>query len=193
MATSLREHHPDAQITVLVIDGGAGECAAGSAEAVLSGSELLGDRWGLIAGVNPPGALTMAALPHLLRHLLAVEEEPVLYVGAGVRILDRLDDLVGAQSLHDLVLVARPRLVTDTAEGAQTRESAYSHQLLGFGAGSVRSGVLDIWPTYFAVGSDDGAQAAITFVDALPARVFAGGAATGRADARAHSRARGSR
>jgi len=169
MAATLREHHPDAALTVLLMDGEADRPQGMREARLLTPLSLLGeDAWGLLAAANPPGALRIAVLAHLIKHLLDSGERTVLYVDAGQRVLAPLADLERALDEHDVVLVARaaePGVVVAPAEA-----SVYSERLLAMRAAGAADALLAEWPQYFDAGAQAGAGAVRAWLDSIPAR-----------------------
>ena len=107
MASTLRDHHPDAQLTLLVLDGDARSVGEVGRARLLGLEDVLGEQAGLIAAVNPPGALAFAVLPHLARKLLDAGARSVIYIGPGQRVLGPLEELEQLLADRALVLVAR--------------------------------------------------------------------------------------
>ena len=109
MAATLREHNPDVSLTVLLLDCEPEELDSPPPGAlVLGAASLVGERYGLLAAANPPGALSMAVLPELMRVVLASGAGSAIYIGAGQRVLGPLVELEQLLDDHEVVLVARP-------------------------------------------------------------------------------------
>ncbi len=180
LAATLHEHQPGTRLTVLLLDGE--PASAGEAEhARLLGfeevvGERLGERAGLIAAANPPGALAFAVLPHLAQHLLDGNVDSLIYLGAGQRVLGPLEELTELLSRHQIVLVARSVPDASGAAGdgpafaADRSRGAFSRELVGLRDGPSTRALLAAWPRYFASGDDDdGAAAVSAWLDGVPA------------------------
>ena len=162
-----RAHHPDSAFSVLVLDGIEGADAVEGA-AVLTPARLPGLPIGLLAAANPPEALAVAVLPHLLGHLIGETPEPVLYLAAGLRILGPLQELESLAAQHELVVVSRalPRQERPTAAfGEREGGGAIGHRMLAGARGSRSERLLDGWPSYFA----DDERAVYDWFDGIPA------------------------
>jgi glycosyltransferase involved in cell wall biosynthesis len=172
MARTLLKHHPDAELTVLVLDGDPRSVGAVEGARLVGLEDVVGTRAGTIAALNPPGALAMAVLAHLARTLLDAGAESVLYIGPGQRILAPLRELERMLASHSIVLVARlgaepsDRLAAFAGEGAR---GVFSRELLGLRAGPASTAVLAQWPRCFADVGDDGADAVRAWLERLPA------------------------
>jgi glycosyltransferase involved in cell wall biosynthesis len=174
MADTLREHDPDAELTVLLLDGDPPLPADGEFEwaRFMSLEDVAGEAAGLLALANPPGALALAALPLLVRALLDADTESVTYVGPGQRVLGPLAELETLLASRSLVLVARAGaersdpLAAFVGEGAR---GVFSRELLGFRADAPTMALLAAWPRCFADGADDGADAVRAWLDGVPA------------------------
>jgi glycosyltransferase involved in cell wall biosynthesis len=173
LAATLHVHEPGTKLTVLLLDTdgqGVGEIEHARTVAL---AEIVGEQGGLLAAANPPGALPMATLPHLIGMLLNAGAESVVYLGAGQRVLGPLPELAEALGEHEIVLVSRVTL-PDSAGVAATPvadeiRGAYSRSLLAVRSGQSTSTLLSAWPSYFAGGEDDGAGAVRTWLDGIPA------------------------
>ncbi len=170
-ASTLRAHHPDAELTVLLLDGdplSVGEIA----HARLVGfDQVAGADAGLLAGTNAPAALTFAVLPHLVRHVLEAGASSVLYLGAGQRLLAPLQELLALLPDHDIVLVGRARAGDYPLRvfGDEPTRGAFSRHSLGFKAGPASAALLAAWPRYFMIAGDEGGGAVRRWLDAVPA------------------------
>ncbi len=169
MFDTLRACDASASLTVLLYDGEPGADDVPGAS-VIGVADLLGERAGMTAAGNPPGALTAALAPHLLRALMDVDGQPAVYIGAGLRICRPLSELEDLLSAHEIVLVARSR----DAGGekpvlAQADEGAFSRHLIAMRPGDSASALLGAWPSYFAGAGDDGAGAVRAWMDSIPA------------------------
>jgi glycosyltransferase involved in cell wall biosynthesis len=171
MAQTLREHHPDALLTVLVLDADPGELEAPPAARMLGMDALPGEDHGLLAAANPPGALCLAALAPLMRVLLDSGEGPVLYLGAGQRVLGPLSELLELQQDYEVAVVARPVARAPAAVPVEAGMGALSRQLLGLRAGRSTNALLAAWPRYFKSVEDDGWGAARAWMDSIPSLV----------------------
>jgi glycosyltransferase involved in cell wall biosynthesis len=171
MAATLREHHPDASLTVLLLDADPREVEEIPCSHMLGFESLLGEQSGLLAAGNPPGGLTMAVLPHLVRAVFDSGEQSVLYIGVGLRVLGGLEPLLAALADHQIVLVARARAMrpSSAAFGHEPATGVFSPQLLGLRAGTSTAALLAAWPRYFAADADDGAGAMRAWLDSVPA------------------------
>ena len=172
MAGTLREHHPDASLTVLLLDGDPAE-VEGFADARLLGvGPVVGESFGLLAAANPPGVLSMAVLPHLVRLLLEAGERSAIYIGAGQRVLGPLSELLELLDDHEVVLLARASAgPSAVAAAAEAWGGAFSRQLLALRAGSSADALLAAWPRYFQLDADDGSGAVRAWIDSVPAVV----------------------
>ncbi len=170
MFETLRSFHRDASLTILLSEGEPQGLPEIAGARVLGVHSLLEGREGMIAACNPPGALALALLPHLMRDLLDGDGRGVLYLGAGMRICGPLTDLEEAMTTHEIVLVARPRDEGALAHG-EAGDGAFSRQLIGMRSGQRTSTLLDAWPSFFAISGDEGAAAVRAWLDGVPARV----------------------
>jgi glycosyltransferase involved in cell wall biosynthesis len=170
MYDSLRQQHPAASLTVLLLDGD-GDDAEGLDDARILGLDAaVGDDSGLIAAANPLGALEIAVLPYLIRVMFGFNEQTVTYIGAGQRLMGPLTDLFHALDHHEIVLVARGSERASAVAGRDDfRRGAYSRHLLGFRNGECTDALLDAWPRYFTVSGDNGAGAVRAWIDRIPA------------------------
>jgi glycosyltransferase involved in cell wall biosynthesis len=172
MADTLHEHNPDAELTVLLLDGAPATIDALEVTRLLGLEDVAGEAAGLLAVANPPGALALAVLPLLVRAVFESGAESVAYLGAGQRVLGPLAELETMLARRSLVLVARAGpersdpLAAFVGEGAR---GVFSRELLGFRAGSSTTALLTAWPRCFADGGDDGADAARAWLDGMPA------------------------
>jgi glycosyltransferase involved in cell wall biosynthesis len=172
MSSTLHEHHPDAELTVLLLDADPDEVADFAGAQLIAAADAVGEQFGLLAAANPAGALSMAVIPHLIRRVLASGDGSVLYVGAGQRVLGLLNALVSLTRDHDVVLVARASVAARSLIAqAELGEGAFSWQLLGLRSGTSTSALLDAWPRYFTTEDDEGAGAVRTWIDGIPALV----------------------
>ena len=173
MVETLRRQDPDADVTVLLLDGDSAAVEPVAGASMLGLGELLGDTAaGLLAVVDPPAALVLAVLPALAQRLLERGADSVLYVGAGARVLGSLGDVRELARSHELVLVSRAAGELDDAleAFAGIERGTYSDALIGIGAAAIGSGLLSAWPRYFADAADRGAAAAAAWLDSLPGR-----------------------
>ncbi len=172
MAGTLREHDPEAELTVLLLDGDPPAVDELEWTRVLSLEDVAGATAGLLALANPPGALALAVLPLLVRAVLDAGAGSVVYLGPGQRVLGPLTELETLLARRSLVLVARAGaersdpLAAFAGEGAR---GVFSRELLGFRAGSATTSLLAAWPRCFADGGDDGADAVRAWLDGMPA------------------------
>ncbi len=170
MGRTLREHHPDAQLTVLLLDGDPDAVVDFPGARMLDAARMLGESFGLLAAANPPAALNVAVLPHLLRAVLAAGADSVLYLGAGQRVLGSLDAFVNLIDDHDVVLVARARgAASSVIAPSESGEGPFSRHLLGVRVGLGADVLLDAWPRYFISARDEGAGAVRGWMDGIPA------------------------
>jgi glycosyltransferase involved in cell wall biosynthesis len=179
MAGTLREHHPDARLTVLLLDPGPrddGELGVGDLEdaRVLGPQDILEEQQaGLLLAANPPGALAMALLPHLARRVFEAGAQSLLYIGPGQRVLGPLEELRELVAAHPIVLVARvgadPSAIAAAFVGEGAR-GAFSRELLGLRAEALTGGLLAAWPRWFVdAGDDNGAEAVRAWLERAPA------------------------
>lgn len=171
MADTLHEHHLDASLTVLLLDGDPGQIETLPNAHLLGIASLLGDSYGLLAAANPPGALSMAVLPHLMRRLIDSDERGAVYLGAGLRLLGALSELLELLDEREVVVVARASGGADEVSAPpQGEPGAFSSQLLGLRAGPSADTLLNAWPRYFAA-ADNGSGAVRAWIDSIPAAV----------------------
>jgi glycosyltransferase involved in cell wall biosynthesis len=150
LVATLLEHHPDAHVTVLMLDV-APQLPQIDGAQVLGMEEVIGPRAGLIAAANDAEELRAAALPFLLRRV-----SPAIYLAPGQRVLGSLDELAARLAQSSLVLASRlsggggaghgDAFTTDGGGGA------FSHHLLGAAEGAQE--VLERWPLFFPVEAD---------------------------------------
>lgn len=175
LAATLHEHQPDTTLNVLLLDADPLSIGAVEHARVLALDDVISESSGLVAAANPPGALALAALPHLVQAMLNDGAASVIYLGAGQRVLGPLDELAALLADHQVVLVARAttELSAPTqAFGNRQLQGAFSRAALGLRAGPVTAALLSDWPRYFTVNEgDDGAAAVRAWLDALPAIV----------------------
>jgi glycosyltransferase involved in cell wall biosynthesis len=170
-SSTLREHHPDASLTILVLDAEPGEIPTVAGAQVLDPQSVVGEEWGLVAAANAPGALAVAALPYLMRAVLDAHDGSATFIGAGARVLAPMTELEGMLAEHEIVLVARAGGgASVVAHGDTHARGTYSRQLLGLRAGPSTAALLKAWPRYFTIAADEGAAAVRAWVDSLPAR-----------------------
>jgi glycosyltransferase involved in cell wall biosynthesis len=175
LAATLHEHQPDATLTVLLLDGEPKSVGEIEHAHLLGLEEVAGETAGLMAAANPPGALAMAVFPHLAHALLEDGADSLIYLGAGQRVLEPLDELTELAGRHQIVLVARSTAdpsgaATDGVAFAADRwRGAFSRELLALRRGPATEALLSAWPTYFASGDDDGAAAVSAWLDGVPA------------------------
>ena len=175
LAATLHEHQPAATLTVLLLDGEPASVGGIEHARLLSFEDVVGERAGLIAAANPPGALAFAVLPHLAQHMLDGGADSLIYLGAGQRVLGPLEELTGLLSHHQIVLVARSIADASGAAGdgfafaADRSHSAFSRELLALRDGPATKALLAAWPRYFVSGDDDGAVAVSAWLDGVPA------------------------
>lgn len=169
LVSTLHEHHPDVDFTVLVLGGVAGaEVITGTR--VLQVDELLGSDGELSIVGNPRGAVGVAVLPRLLESLLdQTDGGPVIYLDPGLRVLSPLIELEELANQHELVLMTRvgtEQQPPDAPAFAGLKGGgALSHRLLAVRAGESLDKVFHAWPRWF---SDDG-PAIYSWFAGLPA------------------------
>jgi len=167
LVASLRAHHPQSAVTVLVLDGVEGADIVEGAR-VVTLEQIAGSTSGMLAAGNPPDALAAAVLPHLLRSLLSEGPRPLVYLASGLRVLGPLEELERLLDRHGLVLVSRAIGESeDPAQAFGEREGggAISHRMLASTGGAQADHVLAAWPSYFV----DGAKAVYDWFDGIPA------------------------
>jgi glycosyltransferase involved in cell wall biosynthesis len=171
MADTLREHDPDAELTVLLLDGDPLSVGEIGRARLVGIKELVGEDAGLLAAANAPAALAIVALPHLVRAVLSSGATSVIYIGAGQRLLAPLQELLALIPAHAVVLVARTYLQDHLAGvfGDEPTRGTFSRELLGFNAGASCAELLDAWPRFFAIAGDEGAGAVRRWLDGVPA------------------------
>jgi glycosyltransferase involved in cell wall biosynthesis len=175
LAATLHEHQPDATLTVLLLDGEPASAGEIEHARLLGFEEVVGERAGLIAAANPPGALALAVLPRLAQHLLDGGADSLIYLGAGQRVLGPLEELTELLNHHQIVLVARSiadasgTVDAGPAFAADRSRGAFSRELLALRDGPAMEALLAAWPRYFASGDDDGATAVSAWLDGVPA------------------------
>jgi glycosyltransferase involved in cell wall biosynthesis len=178
MLATLREHHPGASFTVLVLDadlealGISDELPGLPGGRVLGMAEVLGANYGLLAAANAPAALDMAVLPHLVHAVFAAGEQSLIYVGAGQRIVGPMSELLELVDAHEVAVVARPTSRAGTLVAApEVGRGAFSRQLIGLRAGRSVDALLAAWPRYFTSAGDGGTESIRGWIDSIPARV----------------------
>ncbi len=172
MAGTLRAHHPDAELAVLLLDADPDEVAHFPGARLLGATDVVGDDFGLLAAANAPAALPVAVLPYLLRLVLEQGDGSALYLGAGLRVLGPLRALASLMADHDVVLVARTRGVERALiAAAESGEGPFSRHMLGLRAGAGATDLLDAWPRYLTTAGDDGAGAVRAWMGGIPALV----------------------
>jgi glycosyltransferase involved in cell wall biosynthesis/2-polyprenyl-3-methyl-5-hydroxy-6-metoxy-1,4-benzoquinol methylase len=167
LVASYRAHHPESVFTVLVLDGVEGADAVEGAT-VITPECLPGLEIGMLAAANPPEALTVAVLPHLLGHLLGEASGAVVYLAPGLRILGPLEELSSLAAAHEIVVVSRVASQQErptAAFGEREGGGAISHRVLAGARGSRAERLLEVWPSYFA----DGERAVYDWFDGIPA------------------------
>jgi glycosyltransferase involved in cell wall biosynthesis/SAM-dependent methyltransferase len=168
LVSTFREHHPDLQFTVLVLDGVAGTDTVTGAQ-TMHVEELLGSDRGLTIVGNPPGAVAAAVLPRLLELLLDRSDGgPVVYLDPGLRVLGPLIELQSMVEQHELVPVSRlgpGARASETAFSGSNGGGGLSSRVFGVRAGESTERVLEAWPRWFV---DDG-PAIHSWFDGLPA------------------------
>jgi glycosyltransferase involved in cell wall biosynthesis len=169
LVSTFREHHPDLQFTVLMLDGVAGTDAVAGAQ-TMHVEELLGADGGLTIIGNPPGAIAVAVLPLLLKLLLdRGDGGPVVYLDPGLRVLGPLIELESMVEQHELVPVSRlgpgRQAQEATAFSGSNGGGGLSPRVLGVRAGKSTERMLEAWPRWFV---DDG-PAIHSWFDGLPA------------------------
>jgi len=175
LAATLHEQQPDATLSVLMLDAEPKSVDEIEHAKLLGFDEVVGERGGLIAAANPPGALALAILPYLAQHLLDGGVDSFVYLGAGQRVLGELEELTDLVSRHQIVLVARSVAEPAGAAGdglafaGDRSHGAVSRELLALRDGPATRALLAAWPGYFASGDDDGAAAASAWLDGVPA------------------------
>lgn len=172
MAASLGRHHPDAVLTLLLLD------AEPESVEPISGARMLGldsimaeDEWGLLAASNAPAALSIVVLPYLVRAVLRSGAPSVVYVDAGQRVLGPLTGLLEMLEQHPVVLVAHME-AHDAPAGVfadDPSRGVYSRRVLGLRDGPVVEALLAAWPRFFRIAADDGAGAVRRWLDGIPA------------------------
>lgn len=173
MVSSLRRSHPDAAVTLLLVDLQAGELDDMTGVQLIGLDSLLGEDGGLISACNSPDALDLALLPALARVALDGGDGSVVYIGAGQRILGKLDQLLELQSAHQVVLVAREVDDLHPAGAFDARRSgaAFSTQIVALRDGPETAALLADWPRCFAGGDVGGRSAVSAWLEGIPARI----------------------
>ncbi len=175
LAADLHAHEPSAELTVLLLDPDAQGVEEIERARIVGLLDLIGEQGGLLAAANPPGALAIAVLPHLIRAMFAAGAESVVYLGAGQRLLGPLDELETALDEHQIVLVARAALPYAAGEApaavADGSGGAYSHGLLAVRAGPSATALLSAWPSHFANDDHDRAGDVRGWLEGIPAIV----------------------
>jgi glycosyltransferase involved in cell wall biosynthesis len=172
MASTLLAHHPDAELTVLLLDGDPRSVDELDRVRFVGLEDILGEDAGLEAAANPPGALPIAVLPDLARTLLDGGAESVIYIGSGQRVLGPIVELEQLLASRAIAIVARlgaePRGAIPAFAGEGAR-GVFSRQVLGFRSGPVATRVLAEWPRHFVDAGDDGEDAVRAWLERLPA------------------------
>jgi hypothetical protein len=105
LTQSLRKHHPEARVVVLIVDETQGSAGTEEFEIVVP-QELGVDRARLheMASIYDARELCTALEPALCLHLLRRSEDPVVYLDADSRVFSRLDGVDELARKHSLVL-----------------------------------------------------------------------------------------
>lgn len=107
LAASFRQHHPDGEFFVLIIDDEQRELdAAGEPFTCLRLTDirLSTDEIGRLAGIYDVTELATAVKPRLLAFLLAGGRDHVIYLDPDIKIYDTLQDIARLAVDHDVVL-----------------------------------------------------------------------------------------
>lgn len=104
LASSLHIHHPDAVVTVLIVDGDGGERDDEFETLVPADIGLSDDEFARMAAIYDLTELCCAVKPWLLATLVGRESSPVLYLDPDMEVLGPLGDLREAAVDHALVL-----------------------------------------------------------------------------------------
>jgi glycosyltransferase involved in cell wall biosynthesis len=173
MARTLHQHHPEAALTVLLLDADPDSVDAISGARMLGLDSVVGAEHGQLVGANAPGALAIAVLPYLVRAVFTSGATSVLYIGSGQRILGPVAELCSLLGDCQLVQVARTRPQSPQmgSFAAEPTQGAFSRELLGFRAGASSDALLAVWPGYFAIQDDEGSSAVHHWLSGIAARV----------------------
>lgn len=152
LARSVADHHPDARVTVLVIDPDPATMAVAARErfAVIGPDDIGLDRAELLrmAGIYDVLEISTALKPWLLRRLLDEDPEPVIYLDPDIEVFAPLDEVVERASEHSIVLTPHtvaPLPVDDHGPSELTILQAGTYNLGFIAVGSGASGFLDWW------------------------------------------------
>ena len=172
MADTLREHHPRASLTLLLLDADPDELEGLPGVRVLTLEELVGEQGGLLAAGNPPAALEIALLAPLACEVMESGDGSAIYIDAGQRVLGDLAPLLTLSRAHQVALVAHPSLSSADADGRFAAElgGAFSYRVLALRSGAASAALLEAWPRYLAGDREDGTGSACAWLDGVPAR-----------------------
>jgi glycosyltransferase involved in cell wall biosynthesis len=153
LVSSLRQHHPDAAATVLLLDGKTRGLDPIDGARLVALADVV-ENFGALGVANPPEAVPVAVMPHLLKHELA-EHRAAVYLGPGLRVLGPLSRLLEMLEQHDLVLASRTRLPAAGDVFGGSVAGAFSQRIVGVRAGAGATELFETWPTYFSPNGGD--------------------------------------
>jgi glycosyltransferase involved in cell wall biosynthesis len=150
LAESFRRHHPDGQVSVLVVDDRerAVESRPGLYD-VIRPEDLTLPRFEGMAAMYDVTELCTAVKPWLLQHLLA-EGEPVVYFDPDICFYAAVDELDELARRHQIVLtphMRKPFPDDDARPDTQTilAAGAFNLGFIALGPGSASTGLLEWW------------------------------------------------
>lgn len=107
LAASFRQHHPEGEFSVLIIDDEQRELDASGEPFTslrLADIGLSIDEIGRLAGIYDVTELATAVKPRLLAWLLASGRDHIIYLDPDIKIYDTLDGIARLAAEHDIVL-----------------------------------------------------------------------------------------
>ncbi len=154
LAKSLKRHHPDVTLWVLVIDGERIGPASDEPFPTLSLDEVgLGNGLGhAMAAMYSVLEFSTAVKPWLLTHILEKTGRPVLYFDPDIEIFGDVGHLADLAAQHGVVVTPHhlrplPRDGRTPIEADFLATGMYNLGFMGTGVGSIDSGFLEFWKT----------------------------------------------
>jgi hypothetical protein len=152
LANSLKRHHPDVKLWVLVIDGEPTGAPTDEPFTMLSLHDVgLGNRLGReMAAIYSVLEFSTSVKPWLLAHLLEETDQPVLYFDPDIEIFGGVGHLADLATLHGVVVTPHhlqplPRDGKTPTEADFLAAGTYNLGFIGTGVGAVESGFLEFW------------------------------------------------